>query len=76
MLFREAVTIAALVEMLPPIANAKQATGSAARRRSEELLSNSIAEQAGRRNARDLSPVADLRGYCDAASARPLLASP
>src|SRR5208282_3465743 len=47
---REAVTIAALVEMLPPLANAKQATGSAARRRSEELSSNSIAEGAGRRN--------------------------
>ncbi len=48
---REAVTIAALVETLPPIAKAIRATAVLMGGRSEELSSNSIAERAGRRNA-------------------------
>jgi hypothetical protein len=50
---REAVTIAALFEMLPPTANARRATAVLMGAASEELSSNSIAERAGRRNARD-----------------------
>jgi hypothetical protein len=55
---REAGTIAALVEMLPSIAKAKQATAILMGSRSEELSSDSIAERAdGRNNGRGIHGV-------------------
>jgi hypothetical protein len=63
----EAVTIAALVEILPPIAKPLRASAVLIGGGSEELSPNSIAERAGRRNAET---------FRDSASARPLLPSP